>query len=101
MLNRRKEYFFNIILKVFIVNFFCNLILVYYCMSSKKGILYFVVGLNICFYGKCYYCKGEETGVCGEEDILEGVVILWFFRVYFLKIYRYLWVRIYVIGKLV
>lgn len=100
MANRRKEHFFNTILKVFIVNFSCNLIPVYHCMSSKKGILYFVVGSNTCFYGKCYYCKGEETGVCGEEDILEGTVILWLPRAYPLKTHRHPWARTYVTGKL-
>lgn len=61
---------------------------------------FFVNGSNTCFYGKCYYCKGEETGVCGEEDILEGTVILWLPRAYPLKTHRHPWARTYVTGKL-
>lgn len=32
---------------------------------------------NSCFYGKCLYCKGPETGVCADRTMLEGSVTLW------------------------
>ncbi|XP_022326627.2 glycosaminoglycan xylosylkinase-like [Crassostrea virginica] len=61
---------------------------------------FFVNGSNTCFYGKCYYCKGEETGVCAEGDILEGTVILWLPKALPLKTYRHPWARTYITGKL-
>lgn len=33
---------------------------------------------NTCFYGKCHYCKGPETGVCASRTSMEGSVSLWF-----------------------
>ncbi len=32
---------------------------------------------NLCFYGKCYYCKGPSTGVCAQGTLMEGAVVLW------------------------
>jgi len=32
---------------------------------------------NTCFYGKCYYCKGPDTGVCGTGTDMEGSVTFW------------------------
>lgn len=32
---------------------------------------------NTCFYGKCHYCRGPKTGVCGNNAILEGSLTLW------------------------
>ncbi|XP_061169681.1 glycosaminoglycan xylosylkinase-like [Saccostrea echinata] len=60
---------------------------------------FFVNGSNTCFYGKCYYCKGEETGVCAEGDVLEGTVILWLPKSFPLKTYRHPWARTYRSGK--
>lgn len=32
---------------------------------------------NTCFYGKCYYCKGPETGTCADRFTMEGSITLW------------------------
>ncbi|XP_048777828.1 glycosaminoglycan xylosylkinase-like [Ostrea edulis] len=60
---------------------------------------FFVNGSDTCFYGKCYYCKGKETGVCAEGDTLEGSVILWLPKSFPLKTYRHPWARTYNPGK--
>ncbi|ESO98910.1 hypothetical protein LOTGIDRAFT_213698 [Lottia gigantea] len=55
---------------------------------------------NVCFYGRCYYCKGKDTGVCGEGDILEGTVVLWMPSHFQLKVRKHPWSRTYREGKL-
>lgn len=32
---------------------------------------------NQCFYGQCFYCKESEPA-CGEGDVIEGSITLWF-----------------------
>ena len=46
---------------------------------AHKNLLqtYYYQNGNTCFYGKCHYCKGPETGVCAARTIMEGSVSLW------------------------
>ena len=46
-------------------------------LHIKDNFFFIVVDKNSCFFGKCYYCKGPEDGVCGAGEMLEGVVTLW------------------------
>ncbi|KAK6195413.1 hypothetical protein SNE40_000850 [Patella caerulea] len=55
---------------------------------------------NMCFYGKCYYCKGPATGVCAEGEVLEGTVVLWMPSRFKLKLHKHPWSRTYREGKL-
>jgi hypothetical protein len=50
---------------------------------------------NTCFYGKCYYCKGPEDGVCADGDILEGTMVLWLPTEWKLKNHPHPWRRTY------
>ena len=50
---------------------------------------------NTCFYGKCLYCKGQETGVCADGHILEGVMLLWLPETMTLKRHKHPWSRVY------
>ena len=60
----------------------------------------FVTGDNVCFYGKCMYCKGEKDGVCAEGTKLEGVIVLWLPPNYSqLHYQRHPWGRTYREGK--
>ena len=36
----------------------------------------FSIDGNLCFYGKCYYCKPSEAA-CAEGDVMEGSLTLW------------------------
>ncbi|XP_011661064.2 glycosaminoglycan xylosylkinase [Strongylocentrotus purpuratus] len=53
---------------------------------------------NICFYGKCYYCKPEEAA-CADGFTMEGSVTLWLPPDLKLKKWRHLWSRTYKDGK--
>lgn len=61
--------------------------------------LFFLVGNNTCFYGKCYYCRESEPA-CAEGDIMEGSVTLWLPDVWPLQKHRHPWGRTYREGKL-
>ena len=50
---------------------------------------------NTCFYGKCLYCKGPDTGVCADGHILEGVMLLWLPETLTLKRHKHPWSRVY------
>ncbi|XP_074654697.1 glycosaminoglycan xylosylkinase-like [Tubulanus polymorphus] len=50
---------------------------------------------NLCFYGKCLYCKSESDGVCAKGHVLEGIVILWLPSNYKLQNHRSPWQRTY------
>lgn len=63
--------------------------------TSRLKRTFFTKGNSTCFYGMCYYCKGESTGVCGEGDVLEGVVILWLPTTYQLSKHNHPWRRTY------
>ncbi|KAL4219190.1 Glycosaminoglycan xylosylkinase [Mactra antiquata] len=57
---------------------------------------FFYKNTSTCFYGKCYYCKGEETGVCADGTKLEGTLILWLpLQALPLKKIRHPWARNY------
>lgn len=65
---------------------------------AHKSVLdtYYYQGGNSCFYGKCHYCKGPETGVCASRTTLEGSVSLWFPESYTLgKVVLHPWRRTY------
>ena len=53
------------------------------------------LGDDVCFYGKCMYCKGQETGVCGAGSRLEGAVVLWLPSRWKFKNWRHPWGRTY------
>ncbi|KAH3792069.1 glycosaminoglycan xylosylkinase-like [Dreissena polymorpha] len=53
---------------------------------------------NTCFYGKCFYCKDESTGVCGEGPHLEGSVTLWLPSHASLTTHKHPWARTYKTG---
>lgn len=46
---------------------------------------YYYENGNSCFYGKCHYCKGRETGVCAKGTMLEGSLTLWLPEAYSLS----------------
>lgn len=50
---------------------------------------------NVCFYGKCYYCRGEKDGVCAEGSVLEGAVTLWMAEKWKLVTSKHPWRRSY------
>lgn len=51
---------------------------------------------NACFYGKCHYCKGPETGVCANRTLLEGSLTIWLPDAYKLgNTQRHPWSRTY------
>ncbi|XP_067929825.1 glycosaminoglycan xylosylkinase-like [Watersipora subatra] len=54
---------------------------------AHKNLLntYYYQDGNSCFYGKCHYCKGPETGVCAERTNMEGSLSLWFPNSYILS----------------
>ncbi|KAL3870931.1 hypothetical protein ACJMK2_038959 [Sinanodonta woodiana] len=54
---------------------------------------------NTCFYGKCLYCHGPETGVCAKGSVLEGTLVLWLPEHYTLKLHKHPWARTYKEGK--
>ncbi|CAD5116676.1 DgyrCDS5542 [Dimorphilus gyrociliatus] len=54
---------------------------------------------NLCFYGKCLYCKGPDDGVCAQGDKLEGVVILWLPKKLTLEKWKHPWRRSYKEGR--
>jgi len=61
---------------------------------------FYVKDKDVCFYGKCHYCKGESTGVCGHGNMLEGVLILWLPpTVSLTKPVKHPWARTYRQGK--
>ncbi|XP_053380958.1 glycosaminoglycan xylosylkinase-like [Mercenaria mercenaria] len=64
---------------------------------AKQRLLetFFRRGNNTCFYGKCYYCKGEETGLCGSGVHMEGTVVLWLPNTVTLKLHKHPWSRTY------
>ncbi|XP_060591166.1 glycosaminoglycan xylosylkinase-like [Ruditapes philippinarum] len=64
---------------------------------AKQQLLqtFFKRGNNTCFYGKCYYCKGEETGLCGNGVYMEGTIVLWLPDTVTLKLHRHPWSRTY------
>ncbi|XP_015521061.1 glycosaminoglycan xylosylkinase [Neodiprion lecontei] len=51
-------------------------------------------GNNICFYGICHYCSPEDP-ICGIDDLLEGVLILWLPNDFQLSKHRNPWQRTY------
>ncbi|XP_071507967.1 glycosaminoglycan xylosylkinase-like [Diadema antillarum] len=53
---------------------------------------------NLCFYGKCYYCK-PDYAACGDGDLMEGSLTLWLPSDLKLKKWRHLWSRTYKDGK--
>ncbi|XP_060069797.1 glycosaminoglycan xylosylkinase-like, partial [Ylistrum balloti] len=65
-----------------------------YATSRLKN-TFFTRGNNTCFYGMCHYCRGESTGVCGDGDIMEGVVMLWLPSTYELFNHNHPWKRTY------
>ncbi|XP_064643874.1 glycosaminoglycan xylosylkinase-like [Lineus longissimus] len=54
---------------------------------------------NTCFFGKCYYCKGPEDGVCADGSVLEGTMVLWLPSEWKLKNHPHPWRRTYKEGK--
>jgi hypothetical protein len=50
---------------------------------------------NMCFYGKCMYCKPSESA-CGNGDIMEGSVTLWLPDWYQLRTWRHPYQRTYI-----
>ena len=49
---------------------------------------------NICFYGKCMYCKKKESA-CGKGEIMEASLTLWLPHNFKLKKMRHPWQRTY------
>ena len=49
---------------------------------------------NICFYGKCMYCKKKESA-CGNGEIMEASLTLWLPRKFKLRKMRHPWQRTY------
>ena len=45
-------------------------------MATSFGNVPFFSDGNVCFYGKCYYCKPSEAA-CAEGDVMEGSLTLW------------------------
>lgn len=58
---------------------------------------FFMKDNNTCFYGKCYYCKGKESGACGKKHVMEGTVVLWISHK--MQLFRHPWSRTYVQNK--
>ncbi|GAB1597948.1 glycosaminoglycan xylosylkinase-like [Argonauta hians] len=65
--------------------------------SSRLLETFFTKDNNTCFYGKCYYCKGKESGVCAQKTILEGTVVLWISHK--MQLFRHPWGRTYIENK--
>lgn len=58
---------------------------------------FFTKDNNTCFYGKCYYCKGKESGACAKKTIMEGTVVLWI--AHKMQLFRHPWSRTYIQNK--
>ncbi|KAK3086999.1 hypothetical protein FSP39_000178 [Pinctada imbricata] len=79
-------------------------------VSMKKEIMpvatdrllqtFYSINGSTCFYGRCYYCKDNTTGVCADGDIMEGALVMWLPKQWKLKMYKHPWARSYHKGKL-
>ncbi|XP_029635706.1 glycosaminoglycan xylosylkinase-like [Octopus sinensis] len=65
--------------------------------SSRLLDTFFYKDNDTCFYGKCYYCKGKESGVCAQKTVLEGTIVLWISHK--MQLYRHPWGRTYIDNK--
>lgn len=64
--------------------------------SQKLGQTFFTKeGGDICFLGKCLYCRTKEDAACGRVAQMEGAIVLWFPKFLALKQYRHPWSRTY------
>ncbi|ELU15405.1 hypothetical protein CAPTEDRAFT_19398 [Capitella teleta] len=50
---------------------------------------------NLCFYGKCMYCKSEADGVCAKGTKMEGAVVIFLPPQFEYKKHRHPWQRTY------
>ena len=53
---------------------------------------------NVCFYGKCMYCKPSEAA-CADGEVMEGSVTIWLPEWYRLQTWRHPYQRTYVPGR--
>ncbi len=53
---------------------------------------------NVCFYGRCYYCKPSDLA-CAEGDVMEGSVTVWIPKSIKLKTWRHPYQRTYIPGR--
>jgi hypothetical protein len=54
---------------------------------------------NLCFYGKCMYCKGEKDGVCAKGTMMEGAVVIFLPPQFQFVKHRHPWQRTYLDNK--
>lgn len=68
---------------------------IYPVATPELSKTFYLKNESYCFYGKCHYCKGVETGVCADNMELEGSISLFLPSYLKLTPLKHPWARTY------